>query len=172
MNNEELFSYCGLITMDTQTNVPSQYNSTTYDSFGDSYNHIIDNIYVGSVFSFTDEDFIAGLDQIISLVEPPSKITNSIKILFEDMDYVDILPYAKQVYHFLDTGKKTLVHCHAGRSRSCGVVLFYMMEKHNMSFTEAHTILKTKRPDTCINNGFLKSLQLHEICENQQKMYT
>jgi len=136
MNNEELFSYCGLITMDTQTNVPSQYNSTTYDSFGDSYNHIIDNIYVGSVFSFTDEDFIAGLDQIISLVEPPSKITNSIKILFEDMDYVDILPYAKQVYHFLDTGKKTT------------------------------------RPDTCINNGFLKALQLHEICENQQKMYT
>jgi hypothetical protein len=151
--------------------ITPKYNTPTDDSVGDSYNHIIDNIYVGSVFSFTDEDFISELDQIISLIEPPSNITNSIKILFEDMDYVDILPYAEQVYPLLDTGKKTLVHCLAGRSRSCGVVLFYMMEKHHMSFTEAYTILKTKRPATCINNGFLKSLQLHEICENQHEMY-
>ena len=141
-----------------------QYNSAEYDNFGDNYNHIIDNVYVGNIFSFGDNNFIAGLDQIISLVKPPSsmKHNNFIPILFDDMDYVDILPYAERVFALLETGKKTLVHCLAGRSRSCAVVLYYIMKKHNKTFQEAHDILKAKRVDTCINRGFIRTLQQYE----------
>ena len=141
-----------------------QYNCAEYDNFGDNYNHIIDNVYVGNIFSFGDNNFIAGLDQIISLVKPPSSMNhiNSIDIFFDDMDYVDILPYAERVFALLDTGKKTLVHCLAGRSRSCAVVLYYIMKKHNKTFQEAHDILKAKRVDMCINRGFIRTLQQQE----------
>ena len=134
-------------------------------NYYDNYNHIIDNIFVGNIFSFTDTDFIAGLDQIISLVQPPINITNSTQILFDDMDYVDIIPYAEQVYPLLDTTKKTLVHCSAGRSRSCGVVVYYIMKKYNKSFEDAYNIMKIKRNDTCINKGFIKRLQNSKECD-------
>ena len=138
-----------------------QYNCAEYDNFGDNYNHIIDNVYVGNIFAFGDHNFITGLDQIVSLVKPPSSMNhiNSTHIFFDDMDYVDILPYAERIFALLDTGKKTLVHCLAGRSRSCAVVLYYIMKKHNKTFQEAHDILKAKRVDTCINRGFIRTLQ-------------
>ena len=135
-----------------------QYNTSEYDKNCVDYNHIIDNIYVGNIFSFKDTQFMEGLDQIISLVEPPKEYPNCIQILFEDMDYVDVIPYAECVFPLLDTGKKTLVHCFAGCSRSCAVVLYYIMKKYNKTFQEAHDILKANRIEMCINRGFIKAL--------------
>ena len=143
-----------------------QYNFADYDNKGDNYNHIIDNVYVGNILSFEDNNFIAGLDQIISLVKPPASMNHihSTQILFDDMDYVDILPYAERIYTLLETDAKTLVHCAAGRSRSCAVVLYYIMKKHNKTFQEAYDLLKVKRPDMCINEGFIRTLKQYEKC--------
>ena len=141
-----------------------RYNYADYDNKGDNYNHIIDKVYVGNILSFDDDNFITGLDQIISLVKPPATLNHlhSTQILFDDMDYVDILPYAERVYTLLDTDRKTLVHCAAGRSRSCAVVLYYIMKKHNKTYQEAYDILKVKRIDMCINEGFIRALKKYE----------
>ena len=162
MNNEEKVKIITFDMGNVATIKNTHYNYADYDNKGDNYNHIIDNVYVGNILSLEDNKFISGLEQIISLVKPPSSMNhiNSTQILFDDMNYVDVLPYAERIYSLLDTGKKTLVHCAAGRSRSCAVVLYYIMKKHNKTFQEAYDIMKVKRIDMCINEGFIRSLKI------------
>ena len=125
------------------------------DAEEDNYNHIIDNVYVGNMLSL-DELGGVGIEQIISLVKPPVSTTC---ILFDDVESVDIIPYAERIYALLDTGKRTLVHCAAGRSRSCAVVLYYIMKKHHKGFQEAYDMLEMRRGYLCINEGFIQALK-------------
>ena len=100
--------------------------------------------------------------QTKSLVKPSSNIITT-EILFDDVENVDIIFYAEQIFSLLDSNKKTLVHCSAGRSRSCSIVIFYIMKKYNISFNEAYKLMREKRPNTYLHNGFFKQLQLYKM---------
>ncbi len=54
-------------------------------------------------------------------------------------------------------GKRVLVHCEEGISRSAACVLGYLLQSH--SLTEAQYILGQKRPIAKANLGFMKQLQ-------------
>jgi protein tyrosine phosphatase len=125
----------------------------------DNYNHIIDHVYVGNMLSLDELGGVGvEIEQIISLAKPPAS-THSTRILFDDVGSVDIIPYAERIYAMLETGKKTLVHCAAGRSRSCAVVLYYIMKKHHKGFQEAYDMLEMRRGYLCINEGFIQALK-------------
>ncbi len=55
-------------------------------------------------------------------------------------------------------GKKVLVHCKAGVSRSPTVVLAYLTKYGNMNLREAYFLLKERRNVIAPNQGFWKQL--------------
>eukprot|EP01102_Stenamoeba_stenopodia_P021960 TRINITY_DN8987_c0_g1_i1.p1 TRINITY_DN8987_c0_g1~~TRINITY_DN8987_c0_g1_i1.p1 ORF type:complete len:194 (-),score=20.41 TRINITY_DN8987_c0_g1_i1:65-646(-) len=59
-----------------------------------------------------------------------------------------------------------LVHCDAGVSRSSTLVLAYLIKHHQMSLTEAHKLVKSKRDLIAPNLGFLLQLQLYAIAQS------
>jgi len=128
-----------------------------------SYTYIIDNIYVGNVFSL-QSNIIENVEQIISLVNNPfKKIFKNVsihEILFDDNPDIDIIKYAEETYEILKNNKKTLIHCNAGKSRSVSCVIYYLMKKYNMSFEDSYKMVENKRPCIDINIGFYFQLSL------------
>lgn len=53
---------------------------------------------------------------------------------------------------------RTLVHCHAGRSRSLVVVAGYLVRHRNFTPEDALNLVKSKRPCASIMPGLLKNL--------------
>jgi len=54
----------------------------------------------------------------------------------------------------LQSDKHVIVHCVAGRSRSCAVVVGALMRARDMSLCEAYDLVKTRRPSTQIHPAF------------------
>jgi protein-tyrosine phosphatase len=79
----------------------------------------------------------------------------------------DLLPYLQAAIDFIEEGKTqrqcaTLIHCHAGISRSASVAIAYLMKVEGMSFEEAHGFTKSCRRNIYPNSGFVKQLQEYQ----------
>jgi protein-tyrosine phosphatase len=74
----------------------------------------------------------------------------------------DISRFFITAFHFirqhLERGN-VLVHCQAGISRSCTIVIAYLMQQMLISFKEAFSLVKSKRPIANPNKGFIKQLK-------------
>lgn len=57
-------------------------------------------------------------------------------------------------------GRKILVHCEVGVSRSASAVIAYLMKSQKMIFRDAYLYCKERRPIVCPNPGFM--MQLYE----------
>ena len=72
---------------------------------------------------------------------------------------------------FIDQCKKlngrVLVHCNAGISRSAAIVMAYLIQNEGMNVNDAFSYLRSKRPATCPNPGFL--IQLENLYSSLQK---
>jgi len=55
-------------------------------------------------------------------------------------------------------GKKVLVHCVQGASRSASIVIAYYMQERGLSLREAYEFVKQKRKVVRPNPGFLQQL--------------
>ncbi len=56
--------------------------------------------------------------------------------------------------------KGILVHCLMGRSRSPSIVIAYIMRKHQLKYSAAHSYVRAKRSVVQPNIGFVKQLEL------------
>ncbi|AAP29802.1 protein tyrosine phosphatase 2 [Choristoneura fumiferana multiple nucleopolyhedrovirus] len=54
-------------------------------------------------------------------------------------------------------GKRVLIHCYAGESRSAALVVYYYMRSRQMSYEEALSLVKNKRR-VAISNHFVRFL--------------
>jgi protein-tyrosine phosphatase len=72
--------------------------------------------------------------------------------------------YFEDACQFIDKntqkGGGVLVHCAYGISRSSTLVIAYLMKKLKISYSEAFSFVKRKRPMACPNRGFQEQLRL------------
>lgn len=57
------------------------------------------------------------------------------------------------------SGRNTLVHCHAGKSRSVTIVIAYLMKKFTWTVNKAYTEVKKRRPRAKPNDAFVVQLK-------------
>uniref|UniRef100_A0A6Q2ZA63 Dual specificity protein phosphatase 19a n=1 Tax=Esox lucius TaxID=8010 RepID=A0A6Q2ZA63_ESOLU len=78
-----------------------------------------------------------------------------------DVPDTDITSYFHECFKFIDQANKgvVLVHCNSGVSRSASVVIGYLMSRDGKLFDNALALVKSARPATCPNPGFLEQLK-------------
>nr|KAG5704062.1 hypothetical protein BaRGS_017566 [Batillaria attramentaria] len=93
------------------------------------------------------------------------------KFTYLSMDLRDLpdFPISKafpEAIEFIDKAIKSggcvLVHCNAGISRSATIVLAYLMKAKGLSLNDAFTYLRSKRPSSFPNSGFMIQLKTFE----------
>jgi hypothetical protein len=72
-------------------------------------------------------------------------------------------PIFKELDKAVFEGKKTLVHCQAGQSRSASVLAAYLINRFNLSSDAAIAYLRTKRLCVCPNPAFRVGLNQYAI---------
>lgn len=80
----------------------------------------------------------------------------------KDVEDENIAAHFEDACSFIDhvekDGKRILVHCFEGKSRSATVVLAYLMLRKGYTLSQAWSILKTAHRRTQPNDGFMKTL--------------
>jgi protein-tyrosine phosphatase len=84
----------------------------------------------------------------------------------EDLIDAKLSEFFPEAFKFLDeavqTKSKVLVHCRAGRSRSCAICIGFGMHRE-IPLLEAHEAVKTQRTNMQINTGFQIQLMKSEL---------
>ena len=88
------------------------------------------------------------------------------RIPLRDVEEESITPYFAPAAAFIDSalasGGGVLVHCHAGRSRSCSLVLAWLMTRRKWTLKQALEFLHSRRPQAAPNAGYLQQLSVLE----------
>lgn len=141
---------------------------------------IIDGLYLGDVFSCSNRYALKknGITHILTMAAgmrplyPKEFIYKCVEIY--DMPSETLLPHLPDAINFIKTalgkGGHVLVHCYAGVSRSASTIIAYLMVERNMSFVNAATFVRKKRPIIFPNIGFQRQLlQLEYMIKNKPK---
>ncbi|KAK5815924.1 protein-tyrosine phosphatase-like protein [Linnemannia elongata] len=87
-----------------------------------------------------------------------------------DMDETNLIKHFTDTYTFihdaLESGRKVLVHCQAGASRSVTVVCAYLMKEKKMSAVDALKHVQALRQVAEPNDGFMTQLLLYAEIEH------
>ncbi|MXQ95655.1 hypothetical protein E5288_WYG010804 [Bos mutus] len=91
-------------------------------------------------------------------------IYKNISIL--DLPETNILSYFPECFEFIEEAKMkdgvVLVHCNAGVSRAAAIIIGFLMNSEEISFTSAFSLVKNARPSICPNAGFLEQLRTYQ----------
>ena len=132
---------------------------------------VLPNLYISDYRTARNADYLAelGISVIINVAEelPPTAASTlpnieMFFIPFEDSMDEQLFPEIDKIRLIVDEslskGKKVLVHCNAGRSRSAAVLLYILMTLRGMSLGNAFEILKSARQSVQPNPNFIKQL--------------
>jgi len=144
------------------SNIPALFNDCTY---------IIDNIYLGSIYNACNENLIKELNikRIINITIDSPNFCDSIeyynyKIKDDGKDEFSLEKLEEMCNFIKKNNNNILVHCMFGKSRSCTLVLFYLMKYHNMNLDEAFKFVENKRyvinPSIAFYN-YLKDIEIN-----------
>ncbi|XP_061058896.1 dual specificity protein phosphatase 19 [Eubalaena glacialis] len=98
-------------------------------------------------------------------------VYKSISIL--DLPETDILSYFPECFEFIEQAKMkdgvVLVHCNAGVSRAAAIIIGFLMNSEEISFTSAFSLVKNARPSICPNAGFVEQLRTYQEGKESNK---
>ena len=140
--------------------------------YGNHYHSIHPKLYIGDKYSIYEKFFSSQQKLLVinatNYVKFNNKLhsinirvpvdddlsDNAINIMFDNLDKItDIID------KHLKNGYVVLVHCVAGRQRSCAIVAGYLMKYHKLQQKEAIGFIKKKRPFAFFMNvNFKRSL--------------
>lgn len=137
---------------------------------GNHYHHIIDNIYIGDMESINERFFKK--QKKLFIVNATRHVDFNTKLM--SIDYrvsVDDDLHPESIYkmykklpevtelieYYNKKGYKILVHCVAGRQRSCAIVAAYLMRYKYYSIGDAVYFIKSKRPFAFFGNVNFKN---------------
>ncbi|EFO91321.1 CRE-VHP-1 protein [Caenorhabditis remanei] len=141
---------------------------------GDGITLITPNIYLGSQMDSLDETMLKALDISVvinlSMTCPKSvcikEEKNFMRIPVNDSYQEKLSPYFPMAYEFLErcrkAGKKCLIHCLAGISRSPTLCISYIMRHMKMGSDDAYRYVKERRPSISPNFNFMGQLLEYE----------
>ena len=129
--------------------------------------HIIDNIYLGSAFNVSSLETLQKYE-----IKKILNVTREIPCLYPDQFTYKTISvkdtrdsfldnYLEDSYQYLtqDLTMPTLVHCYMGSSRSATIVIFYLMKRYQMTFSNALQFVRDKRKCVNLNTNFAEELQ-------------
>eukprot|EP00455_Lapot_gusevi_P027359 TRINITY_DN2894_c0_g2_i1.p1 TRINITY_DN2894_c0_g2~~TRINITY_DN2894_c0_g2_i1.p1 ORF type:complete len:204 (+),score=34.33 TRINITY_DN2894_c0_g2_i1:75-686(+) len=135
-------------------------------------NQVVPGLFIGSLCAATCEPKLteAGITHVVDAtamnVEPFPERFRYLHLEIYDLNNFPIQEHFETAADFIhearQNGGSVLVHCQAGVSRSASLVLAYLMKYENMSFDDAHHLLKEKRPCIYPNAGFKLHLKTFE----------
>ncbi|CAG5865370.1 dual specificity protein phosphatase 19 isoform 2-T2 [Menidia menidia] len=83
-----------------------------------------------------------------------------------DLPDTDLVPYIQECCDFIQQARSekgvVLAHCNAGVSRAPAVVIGYLMSCEGQSFDDALSAVKSARPASSPNPGFLEQLRSYK----------
>ncbi|KAK3546602.1 hypothetical protein QTP70_030477 [Hemibagrus guttatus] len=83
-----------------------------------------------------------------------------------DLPETKLTSYLPQCFEFIDEARKqdgvALLHCNAGVSRSASIAIAYLMAREKIPFDDAFNRVKSARPSTQPNAGFLVQLKEYQ----------
>uniref|UniRef100_A0A1I7TT03 protein-tyrosine-phosphatase n=1 Tax=Caenorhabditis tropicalis TaxID=1561998 RepID=A0A1I7TT03_9PELO len=141
---------------------------------GDGITLITPNIYLGSQMDSLDETMLKALDisVVINLsMSCPRSVCikeekNFLRIPVNDSYQEKLSPYFPMAFEFLEkcrkAGKKCLIHCLAGISRSPTLCISYIMRYLKMGSDDAYRYVKERRPSISPNFNFMGQLLEYE----------
>jgi atypical dual specificity phosphatase len=138
--------------------------------FEDSMSEIVDGLWVGNIAAAWDHRTLRAkrIDAIVSLTQfgeaatfYPSEFSYYI-IGIQDVPESDIESVLARTAAFIDVhlqaGKRVLVHCNRGKSRSATAAAAYLIAHRGMCPTGALDLLRKQRDIVCPNPGFIRQL--------------
>jgi protein-tyrosine phosphatase len=101
----------------------------------------------------------------MTLVKQGEKIVYK-KLHLVDVVDEDVTSIFNEAFEFLEqcreAGRRVLVHCVIGKSRSASIVIAYLMKHNQMALQKAFNFVKSKRALIQPNNGFMIQLREYE----------
>jgi predicted protein tyrosine phosphatase len=133
---------------------------------------ILPHLFLGGHEMTTERDMLNQLEvsHILSITVDsynhfPDQFTYKQLHLLDSAE-ADILGILEPAFAFIEEakiqGKACFVHCSFGMSRSPSVVMAYLMKSEKVSLAEALQKVKSLRPVTAPNHGFIEKLLSYE----------
>ena len=137
-----------------------------------------DRIYICGVSAITTSSLkLDGITRILSVGavitdDLPETVTHHKSVQLLDLATADLLSILPECVVFIaescaHKSARVLVHCHAGISRSCAVVVAFFMVSRSLSASAAFRLLKKSYNVASPNLGFVSQLKLFETMGNR-----
>lgn len=129
---------------------------------------IDNNLYVGSVNSIIEPDKLKALS-INKIIIAGKRLFNENHKNFEYLEHLiddsleqDIKKSILLTNNYIDNNPNSifLIHCYSGISRSCSLVIGYLMHKYKWDYDTAYNYVNEKHTKCHPNSNFEKQLRL------------
>lgn len=132
------------------------------------------SLYLGSMSATMDRELLANnhITHVVQVLDVPWLPISEkdgfrcLRIDILDKPSADLRPHlegaCQYIAHALQNGGNVLVHCQQGVSRSPAIVIAYLIHNLGMSYEQAYTLVKRRRPCINPNPGFVAALRAWE----------
>lgn len=129
---------------------------------------IVHNLYLGNSFHAANMSLLQDnrIDTIINVTDNiPNYFENYFtyyKINIHDLNGEYFGDELRNTFNLIKTklaeGKRVMVHCVEGRSRSVTIIIYYLMNELDYSFDDAYLMIKNKKSIVNLNQTFVVEL--------------